>query len=162
MAKKIVSKVSKKDEELEPTPARISQKDSSAEEAKVSKADVKVEDYLRQYQYKKLNGIPYLGSVAGAQTDPDKGSKAEVMKASLLLQPRIRTLIPLDPGTDPKVLSSVTLNGYRLDFPTNTYIDVPEQVASIIMESNSQTNAALNQFRTNRTEPGKDFVQAGL
>lgn len=56
-------------------------------------------------------------------------------------------MIPLDQGTDPKIPFSVTLNGYRLDLPTSTYIELPEQVAEIIRNSNNQTVAALAQNR---------------
>jgi hypothetical protein len=124
--------------EGEKTPARL----SSDEEKKVAKPTG--EDYLRAYQYKTVNNRPQLG---GVLTDPDKGSKAEIMKASLLKQPRVSIMIPLDPGSSPKVPYSVTFNGYRLDFPVQQYIDVPEQVAEKIRSANNQTIAALNRDR---------------
>jgi len=100
-------------------------------------------DYLQKYQYKKVNNKPVIG---GPSSNPDKGSKAEVMKASLLTQKKVNMLIPLPEGSDPKVLHSVTLNGYRLDFPTNTYIDVPYQIAEVVRKSNNQTVIAQSQF----------------
>ncbi len=100
------------------------------------------EDYIRQYQFKKVNNIPTIG---GVETDPDKGSKAEIMKASLLKQNKISMLIPLSEGSNPNVKYPVTLNGYRLDFPTNTYVEVPLQIAEVVRKSNSQTLMALDQ-----------------
>src|SRR3990167_9507769 len=64
-------------------------------------------DYLRQYQYKKLNPPVPLGHPL---TDPDKGSKAENMKKALLKQPRVRMLIQREAKEDPSVLFSVNLN----------------------------------------------------
>jgi len=133
------TKLPKEEDELEEEPERLSSK-----EEKEEKVFPEEEDYLRQYQYKKVNNVPQVG---GKLTDPDKGSKAETMKAALLKQPRVHTLIPLDPGSNPKVPYSVMLNGYRLDFPVNSYIYVPQQVAEKIVQANNQTIAALGQYR---------------
>lgn len=97
-------------------------------------------DYLRQYQYKKVAGKIYVG---GVLTDPDKGSKAETMKKALLKQPRVRVLVPRAPGEHKSVLMTVNLNGYRLDFQKNTYVEMPRQVADVIMNSQEQTDRAL-------------------
>ena len=139
------------DFEEEEIPERI-----SSEEDKKEKEEVDIEeDYLRQYQYKKVNNIPTIG---GILTDPDKGSKAETMKAFLLTQKRIATLIPLSEGSDPKILYSVTLNGYRLDLPTNTYIEIPEQVAEVVRQSNKQTLIALDQFKISGNKVKEDAL----
>lgn len=99
------------------------------------------EDYLRQYQYRKQTAF---GSVA---SDPAPGSKAEKMKAELLRQRKVGMAIQLGMNEDPSVKASVNINGYRLDFPKNSYIEIPEQVANLIMESQGQTVAALQQFQ---------------
>jgi len=65
------------------------------------------------------------------------------MKKALLEQEKVIILVPLTEGDDPKGRLSVTLNGYRLDLPKNAYIKLPEQVAEIIMKSQSQTVKAL-------------------
>ncbi len=104
------------------------------------KVDVPVGDYLRQYQVKKQT---VKGSL---ESDPPVGSKAEKMKKKLLASPRVRMLIPKNSGESETIPQSVTLNGYRLDLPKNTYIEVPEPVADVLMESLKQTNKALNQF----------------
>lgn len=153
MVKKIVQKPAKvikplkdeklqedeeEEEEVEKTPSRISSTENKVEEKKGD------EDYIRQFQYKKVNNTPQIG---GVLTDPDKGSKAEIMKAALLTQRRISILIPLESGASPKVPYSVTMNGYRLDLPVQQYIDVPEQVAEKIRDANNQTIAALSRDR---------------
>jgi len=120
----------------------------SSDEDKTPEKPVE-EDYIRQYQYKKVNNTPQIG---GKLTDPDKGSKAEIMKASLLKQKRISILIPLESGASPKVPYSVTLNGYRLDLPVQQYIDVPEQIAEKIRSANNQTMAALNRDKIDGDE----------
>lgn len=127
------------DDKEEP-PAKL--KSSSAkEEYKDEDADP---DYLRQYQYRMVNNTPTIG---GVLTDPEPGSKAERMKAFLLGQRRINMLVPLPEGSSSKVPFSVTRNGYRLDFPTNTYIEVPEAIAEMIVNSNKNTALALNRDR---------------
>lgn len=123
---------SKRSTRLKPAP----EKDAVEEEVDT--------DYLRQYQYKKVNDVPTIG---GVMTDPDKGSKAEKMKTLLLAQPKVRIIVARDPGEHGSVLMSVNLNSYRLDFPKNTYIEMPEQIAEVIMQSQAQTDAALKVFR---------------
>jgi|SRR3989344_5548173 len=101
------------------------------------------EDYLRQYQYKSVNNVPTIG---GVKTDPDPGSKAAAMKAILLSQPKVRMFVPRSENEHKTILQSVTLNGYRLDFPKQAYLDVPQQVAEVLKESLNQTEKALAQF----------------
>lgn len=98
------------------------------------------EDYLRQYQYRQ--NAPF-GSKA---SDPQPGGKAENMKKSLLLQPRVRMIIPRRDGETKGIPYSVTLNGYRLDLPKNVYIELPEQVAMHISECIGQTEAAFERI----------------
>lgn len=98
-------------------------------------------DYLRQYQYRKQ-------TVAGSpDSDPQPGSKAERIKEFLLSQPRVRMLFPRQQGEDKSILQTINLNGYRLDFPKDTYVDVPEPVAEVLADSLKQTNNALARFR---------------
>lgn len=96
-----------------------------------------VEDYLRPYQYRK-------GTLLGSpESDPQVGSKAELMKKALLKQPRVRILIPRPQG-EKNIEHSVTLNGYRLDLPKNQYLELPQQIADVIMDSQQQTEAAIS------------------
>ena len=116
-------------------------KDKEASRIKAEKedepTDVEEKDYLRKYQVRKQTAP---GSV---ESDPQKGSKAEIMKKALLEQPRVRMLIPRSQGEHKSIAQSVNLNGYRLDFPKNAYVDVPRQVAEVLGESLEQTDIAL-------------------
>lgn len=137
---KTKSKNEKKEEPKIEDEERLTPTDEENEEktSKVSSSKVSIEtDYLRKYQFKKER---VLGSPS---TDPDNGSKAERMKKNLLSQPKIRMIIPVEPKESPNIRKSVTLNGYRLDFPKNTYIDVPEQIAEVLRVSLQQTEQAL-------------------
>jgi len=75
------------------------------------------------------------------------GSKAEKMKAKLAGQPRVKILIPLEGKEKMGTTESVILNGYRLNIWKGVYVDVPEQVAGIIMESQKQTRIAAEEFK---------------
>jgi hypothetical protein len=61
------------------------------------------------------------------------GSKAEIMKEALSKQPKVRILIPLMPDEKFGVTESVILNGYRLNITKGVYVNVPEQVAQVIV-----------------------------
>ncbi|TRZ50993.1 MAG: hypothetical protein D4S01_05740, partial [Dehalococcoidia bacterium] len=71
------------------------------------------------------------------------GSKAELMRDKLSKQPKVRILIPLG---DEKIGAtfSVIINAYRLNIKKGVYVDVPQQVADIVMESQKQTVSATN------------------
>jgi len=72
------------------------------------------------------------------------GSKAERMREHLAKQLKVRILIPTEPKEKPGMTVPVILNSYRLNIMKGVYVDVPEQVAEIIMKSQKQTMAALN------------------
>ena len=105
-------------------------------------------DYLVKYQYKKQT--PF-GTLA---TNPAPGSKADFMKKGLLKQPRVRIMIPKANKSDSFPLS-VTLNGYRLDLPKQTYVEVPQQVAEVVMDNQTQTQEALKPFRIDGDRPAE-------
>ena len=110
-------------------------------EAEVPAKDAPKEDYLRKYQYRKQTSFGSLAS------DPQPGSKAALMKEKLLGQEKVRIFVPKTPGEDPSIKLSVNLNGYRLDLPKQTYLEVPLQVAEVIMESLKQTEEAIQRFQ---------------
>lgn len=120
----------------ESTPEEVNE--SRLQPKDVEEAPVEVEDYLRQYQYRQ-NTTP-----GSPQSDPVPGSKAEAMKKNLLAQRKVMIMVPRGMKESPKVKATVNLNGYRLDFPKNSYLDMPEQVAQVVRESLNQTEAALN------------------
>ena len=127
-------------DQKEPTP-RLSSEQSDEE-----LPEVKETDYLRKFQYRKQT---VFGSV---ESDPVKGSKAETMKKHLLSQPRVRIYIPRQGKEDPRIKLTVNLNGYRLDFPKGQYIEVPRQIAEVVMDSQQQIDEALerNQITGNK------------
>ena len=43
----------------------------------------------------------------------------------------------------PSIKQTVCLNGYRLELPKDTYVDVPEAIANVLAESLKQTNVAI-------------------
>jgi len=133
--------------------SRITPSESLTDEKLVPQESQEV-DYIRKYQYKKVDGNPTVG---GAHTDPDVGSKAEAMKKFSLEQPKIRMIVPAQEGGDSKVPLSVNLNGYRLDFPRNTYIEMPENFATVVMESQRQQEDALKPFQIEK-DSDKDIA----
>lgn len=126
----------------------LSQERLQAPVSKLESSDDSSEDYLQQYQWKKQ--APF-GSL---QSNPAAGSKAETMKRFLLSQKKVTIFIPRAGGEDPTIKLSVTLNGYRLDFPKQTYLEVPLQIAEVIMDSQKQTDAAImrNQIGLNKNK----------
>lgn len=72
------------------------------------------------------------------------GSKAERMKAKLAKQPKVRILIQSVQGEKRGSTMSIILNGYRLNIQKGVYVDVPQQVADVIMKSQKQTIMALD------------------
>ena len=101
----------------------------------------KEKDYLRKYQFRK-NTVP-----GSKDSDPQPSSKAALMKKELLSQPRVNVMIPADGQEANTIKLSVTLNGYRLDFPKQIYLEVPKQIADVIMKSLSQTQIAIKKNR---------------
>ena len=118
-----------------------------------SDSDVKLqpvqdeEDYLKPYEYNRETGRPYYQVPHIAYSAPAPGSRAKATKEFLLKQTKVRMMIPREFKESSSILKSVTLNGYRLDFPKNAYIDVPEEIANILRESLQQTESALAKDR---------------
>ena len=113
---------------------------------------VEDEDYLKPFEIHQATGRPYFELSGVSYSSPTPGSKRAKMKAILLKQPRIRFFVPRKDGEDKTVHQQVCLNGYRLEIPKNTYIDVPQQIAEVLADSLSQTEAALNQFLIDKKE----------
>ena len=136
-----VPPVAEAEPKLEPEPEKVEVKEEK-----------KNDDYLLKFQYGRE--MP-LGD---PRSNPQAGSKADTMKKRLLLQDRVKILIPVESGTDPSVKQSVNLNGYRLDLPKNTYIEIPQQIAEVIMNSQKQQIEALQPFRTDRKKEVEDAL----
>ena len=88
-----------------------------------------------------------------------KGSKAARMKAKLAKQPKLPVIIPLTPGEKRGSTFSVILNGYRLNIKKGIYVNVPEQIAHIVMDSQQQSSVALEHKRR-ITGDKKDLIDA--
>jgi hypothetical protein len=73
--------------------------------------------------------------------------KAERMKEHLAKQPKVRIIIPLEPNEKPGGTESVILNGYPFFIKKGVYVEVPEQVADVIMESRKETDAAFERAK---------------
>lgn len=78
----------------------------------------------------------------GAQFEENYKTKVQRMKENLDSQPKKTIMVPLDGKEKPGTIFTVILNGYPIYIPKNTYVDVPEQVAQVIMESQNQTRIA--------------------
>ena len=118
--------------------------------------DKEEKDYLLKYQYGSDDNGPM--KYGDPKTNPAKESKAEIMKETLLNQLKVKIIVPKAEGEDPTARLSVNLNGYRLDLPKNTYLDVPEQIADIIIDSQKQQTQALMPFRIDRDQKIEDVL----
>jgi hypothetical protein len=89
--------------------------------------------------------------------------KAERMRLHLEKQPKVAIMIPLGQGEAAGSSESVILNGYRLNIRKGEYVHVPEQVARVIMESQQQTQQAIeNYFLMNAEGKSKAMKQKEL
>lgn len=65
-------------------------------------------------------------------------SKAERIKAHLAKQPKVMIFIPFESGENPeqagKIMMHVNINGYFMDIPRGTPVEVPKQIADMVME----------------------------
>lgn len=137
-----ISDNQKSEEAVDPIPAKLVNEKTQPEEGQEGPKEIL--DYLRQYQIRKdtEKGSP--------KSDPVRGSKAERQKKYYLTQAKVRMFIPLKINENPTVPFTVNENGYRLDFPKNTYIEVPEQISDLILDSAKQTDLAKAQMLASR------------
>lgn len=93
-----------------------------------------------------------------AEVAKNHQTKAEKMRDQLHAQPKVTIMVPLDSGEPEGTTIPVTLNGYRYTIMKNVYVEVPMQVAAVIMNSLKQTVAAGRDFRTDIARPSKGGV----
>lgn len=139
---------------LESKKARITP-DVVTPDVVASEEETTEKDYLRKYQFRKNTVI------GSPQSDPQPGTKAAEIKKILLQQPKVRIFVPREPNEDKSIKQSVTLNGYRLDLPKQTYVEVPKQVAEVIMDSQKQTDEAIGRNQINVDQVGDQGVTFG-
>lgn len=122
------------------------------------------DDYLKQYECNKETGLPWheASRLGVSYVPPAPGSKAEKMKKNLLGQTTVRVIVPRQQNEAPGIPLSVNLDGYRLDFPKQRYIDVPQQIAEVIMDSLSQTEAAFENMQRRHGIDGSARRQEAL
>lgn len=68
--------------------------------------------------------------------------KKESMRKQLESQKRITVMIPLEGKEKPGTMFSVILNGYPIYIPKGVYVEVPQQIADVVQESQQQTRIA--------------------
>ena len=64
-------------------------------------------------------------------------------KEKLAKQPKVRMMIPLDPGEKAGAYRTVIINGYRFDVRKNTMVDLPEAVAALLSDAYRITSDVL-------------------
>ena len=70
-------------------------------------------------------------------------NEMEFWRQHFAKQPKVRIMIPRE-KTDPVgAYETVQINGYTFQIIKGEYVDVPEQIAQIIMESQQQTEQAI-------------------
>ena len=114
------------------------------EKKKLKKEKDKVEEPKEELKDEPKEEEPSdSGILTGIQGERvSTGSKAARMKARLDAQPKVNILIPLE-GDKFGVTFPVTLNGYRMNIIKGIYVDVPKQVADVVIDSQAQSLKAL-------------------
>lgn len=79
--------------------------------------------------------IPGLHEEAGNSVE----DRALATKNKLAAEPKVRMMIPLDPGEKAGAYRTVIINGYRFDVRKNTMVDLPQSVASLLASAYSIT-----------------------
>lgn len=121
---------------------------------------------------KKVDSLEEKESpVEKRQSEKQWRSKAEQMKAKLMAQPMVRTILPLNPEEKPGVVEwrtdkkgekyqfvvsgsfeTVQLNGFKWIIPKGTPTNVPEQVSEILDASYLKTMKAGENISLNRVD----------
>ena len=91
----------------------------------------------------------------------DQGLSVEgtalLTKQKLAKEPKVRMMIPLDPGEKAGAYRTVVINGYRFDVRKNTMVDLPQSVAALLSSAYSITSDVLenNPLNLNRADGEK-------
>jgi hypothetical protein len=85
-------------------------------------------------------------------------SDAARMKDSLKSQEKVQIFVPLEGNERKGTQLPVTINGYRVNVPKGVYVQVPQGVAQVVMDSLNQTQQATDipQNLNNKTETDKE------
>lgn len=98
-------------------------------------------------------------SIGGLKETPMAGtsglSDEQVkVKRKLAAAPKVRFMLPFDPGEKRGAFRSVTINGYRCEVPKGVFLDLPEPIVKILMRSMQMESDALesNQYNLSNAD----------
>lgn len=98
-------------------------------------------------------------AIQGLREDADTSVEGVALatKIKLAKEPKVRMMIPLDPGEKAGVYRTVVINGYRFDVRKNTMVDLPQSVASLLADAYQITSDVLenNPLNLNRADESK-------
>ena len=126
------------------------------------------EDLVAQAQAKNIaltgnETIPQLKALLGVESTPAatpaKGRNSaneaasfeetkDDMRTKLAAQPTVKIFVPLDIGEKPGTQLPVNINGLRLNVPKGVYVEVPQTVADIVVESLESYSKASEALRS--------------
>lgn len=94
---------------------------------------------------------------AGEPKKEEVLSKMERTKRALAAQPKVRIIIPYEPGEEKlkdksRLFETVQINGYTYQIRKGVYVEVPQQIADIIMEARNETDAAYERAKQTLTD----------
>lgn len=94
--------------------------------------------------------------ILGLREDEDLSLEARALatKEKLHSEPKVRMMIPLDPGEKAGSYRTVIINGYRFDVKKNVMVDLPQSVANLLADAYSITTEVLedNPFNLNKAD----------
>lgn len=97
--------------------------------------------------------------IQGLREDVDTSIEGVALatKIKLSKEPKVRMMIPLDPGEKAGAYRTVVINGYRFDVRKNTMVDLPQSVASLLANAYQITSDVLenNPLNLNRADSEK-------
>jgi len=77
------------------------------------------------------------------ETKIDYKNKLQRTKDALAKQPKVRIIIPKEKSETVGAFETVQINGYTYQIQKGVYVEVPQQVADIIMASRQETEEAI-------------------
>lgn len=97
---------------------------------------------------------PKANRVSDADVAKAHMTDAQKMKKHLDAQPKVKVMIPFDAGVDGSVAKKipfiVNLNGYRYEIQRGVFVEVPQQIAEIVMERLESEGKIGEEFRLDR------------
>lgn len=97
-----------------------------------------------------------LAPIHGMKEDPGTSIEGPALatKEKLSKEPKVRMMIPLDPGEKAGAYRTVIINGYRFDVRKNTMVDLPQSVANLLASAYRITSEVLedNPLNLNRAD----------